>query len=353
MSDSSAPRHALRVSTLTEAGHPAWDRFVLGHEHGSPFHMTAWMKSIQETYGFRPWYLEASEGGRTRGVLPLFLVKSPLMGKALISVPFGVYGGALSDSPEAAARLRAEVVRLGRELGVQHVELRNAYPEQALGFAPVERYVTFTQGIGADEEALLQSIPRKVRYMVRKALKEEFTTRRQSTDYGAFIDLYTRNLRRLGTPSFPKKHFDALRRHFGGAVDVREVVYRGEVAAAVLTFYFRDQVMPYYGASDPKFHALAPNNFMYFDLMRWGGANGFRTFDFGRSKISSGGSYDFKGHWGMQERVLPYEMLLVKRKELPDFSPRNPLFELPIKIWQRLPLAVTRAVGPYFLRMVP
>jgi hypothetical protein len=120
-----------------------------------------------------------------------------------------------------------------------------------------------------------------------------------------------------------------------------------------MTFYFRDQVMPYYGASDPEFNAAAPNNFMYYDLMRWGGKNGYRVFDFGRSKKSGSGSYDFKAHWGMLERELPYEILLVKRKELPNFSPNNPRFNLAIRIWQHLPLAVTRRLGPYFVRLVP
>ena len=104
--------------------------------------------------------------------------------------------------------------------------------------------------------------------------------------------------------------------------------------AAVLSFYFSDQVLPYYGASDPKFNTLAPNNFMYFDLMRWGGQNGYSIFDFGRSKKVKG-SYDFKSHWGMMERELPYELMLIKRKQIPNYTPTNPVFQLPILCWQR------------------
>jgi hypothetical protein len=135
-------------------------------------------------------------------------------------------------------------------------------------------------------------------------------------------------------------------------VDIREVKLDGKSIAAVLTFYFRDQVLPYYGASDPQFNAAQPNNFMYFDLMRWGGGNGYRIFDFGRSKRVKG-SYDFKAHWGMVERELPYEVMLIERKELPNFTPVNPLFRLPILCWQRLPLAITRALGPWLVRFVP
>jgi hypothetical protein len=144
-----------------------------------------------------------------------------------------------------------------------------------------------------------------------------------------------------------------LLKHFGEAADVREVRLGDHVASAVLSFYFRDQVVPYYGASDQAMNALAPNNFMYYDLMCSAARSGYTVFDFGRSKKNGSGSYDFKAHWGMAERDLPYEMLLVKRKELPNFSPTNPIFNAPRKLWAHLPLAVTRALGPLFIRLVP
>jgi len=242
--------------------------------------------------------------------------------------------------------------QLSESLQVDYTELRNAYPEQCAGFASVTRHVTFRQRLGPDEAELLETVPRKTRRMVRKSLENSLVTRQQKTNFHGFENLYSENLRRLGTPSFPPRHFAALIRNFGDMVDIREVLHEDRVIAAVMTFYFRDQVLPYYGASDPEYNALAPNNYMYFDLMRWAGKNGYVWFDFGRSKKISG-SHDFKSHWGMEERDLPYEMLLVKRKSLPDINPNATQFELPIKIWRKLPLRVTRALGPTFLRLVP
>jgi FemAB-related protein (PEP-CTERM system-associated) len=258
--------------------------------------------------------------------------------------------GSLPNAPGSAGGYLPE---WGKEIKVKHVELRNAYPEQCLGFSRLTRYVTFTQRIGPDEEAVLESIPRKTRYMVRKALKSDLSTRIQTTGLGAFEELYSRNLRKLGTPSFPSRHFQRLMANFREMIDVREVVSGEQVVAAVMTFYFRDHLFPYYGASDPSYNAKGPNNFMYYDLMRWGGRNGYQTFDFGRSKKEGSGSYDFKAHWGMMERELPYEILLINRKSLPNYSPTNPRFQLTIKLWQHLPLRVTRALGPALIRLVP
>ncbi|MBV9264857.1 MAG: FemAB family PEP-CTERM system-associated protein [Acidobacteriaceae bacterium] len=345
-------RPEVLVGELDAARSDAWDEYVLSHPFGSPFHLNAWRKSIEETFRYKPVYLMATRAGQICGVLPLFIVKTPLLGKVLLSTPFAVYGGALTDDTETQEALRNEVVKLAHRLKVQYVELRNAHEDQVMGFERVCRYVTFTQDVCANEDKVLESIPRKTRYMVRKSLKQGFATR-VAENPNAFEDLYAKNLRKLGTPSFPSKFFRCLRENFAGEVDIREVILDGKLASSVLTFYFRDQALPYYGASDPEFNAVAPNNFMYYDLMRWSGANGYRTFDFGRSKKNVGGSYEFKSHWGMVERELPYEMLLVKRKQLPNFTPANPAFSLPLKIWRNLPLSVTRAIGPFFLRMIP
>jgi FemAB-related protein (PEP-CTERM system-associated) len=296
-------------------------------------------------------YLLAEDGEKIRGVLPMFYVKNILVKSALISSPFAVYGGILADSADAARSLRSAAERLGRDLGVQHIEFRNSQLEQCVGEPNINGYVSFTQKIGPDQEAILEAIPRKTRAIVRKALKLGFATR-VTRDLGTFEALYSQNLRRLGTPCFPHKYFESLLKHFGSSVDIRECELAGNVVSAVLTFYFRDQILPYYGASDPNFNSSGPNNFMYFDHMRWGGQNGYQVYDFGRSRRHSG-SYEFKAHWGMVERNLPYEMVLVRRKALPNFSPSNPKYQLAMSVWQKLPLAITRALGPSLLRLVP
>ena len=345
-------RDVAVIRELTADDHGPWDRFVTEHPCGSPFHLIAWKKSIEKTFGYRAIYLIAERQDQVCGVLPLFLVSNLLTGKRLISSPFAVYGGVLADSDENRMSLVERAKQLGSQFQVKDIELRNAWESQCTGLPRLSRYVTFAQEIGPDEEAVLNSIPRKTRAAVRKSLKEDLSSRQELNDIAAFEDLYSRNLRRLGTPCFPKSHFATLLENFKGMSDIREITLNGKVVAAVLSFYFRDQVLPYYGASDPAYNAAQPNNFMYFDLMRWGGQNGYRTFDFGRSKRVKG-SYDFKSHWGMVERELPYEVHLVKSKELPNYSPANPAFRLPILCWQRLPLGLTKVLGPKLIRHVP
>ena len=204
----------LRVIDLEAQDQARWTEYVASHPLGTPFHELAWKESIEATYGYRPVYLMAESGGRIEGVLPLFLVKNLLMGKALLSTPFAVYGGALASSREALAALAGEAADRARKLGVQYLELRNFHPDQVAGFQPVTRYVTFHQPIGATEDEILGQIPRKTRRMVRKAMGCSYEVR-QAADFRPFFDLYSSNLRRLGTPCFPRRHFAELLRRFG------------------------------------------------------------------------------------------------------------------------------------------
>lgn len=349
---SAGTARARCVRRLRSADFQAWDEFALKHRYGSPFHLISWKKTIEETFRYRPAYLAAMEGDRIQGILPLFYVRNPVIGKALISTPFAVYGGVLAESPAVARRLYERAKRLGTKLSVDYIELRNAFAEQCVGEPNVSRYVTFVQQVGPDEESLLAELPKKTRNTVRKSLKQPFTIEYRVTDPANFDRVHSRNMRRLGTPSFPRKYFERLQANFGHMVDIREVRLGCEVVAVSLSFLFRDQMHTYHAAADTRYNAMAPNTFLYYDHLRWAGQNGYKLFDFGRSKRDTG-PFEFKKHWNTSMRELPYEIVLIRRKALPNFSPANPRFRLAIRMWSRLPLPLARLMSRWVLRLFP
>ncbi len=347
-----APDGELLVREFRESDAEAWDALVSRHPHGSPFHLMAWRKTIEETFRYRPIYLTAADRTGIRGVLPLFHVKNVVLGSAFISTPFAVYGGILAETAEAREALYTSALQLAREQAVDYVEFRNAFPEQCGGTPNVSRYVSFSQPIMPTAEATLASLPKKTRNLVRKALKQHFQMQYQVQDLRHFENLYATNMRRLGTPCFPREYFQNLLRNFGKLVDVREVWLDGKPMAASLNFLFRNDMHIYYAAADTRFNELGPNTYMYFDHLRWAGENGYETFDFGRCKRGTG-VFEFKRHWNTVMRELPYEIALVKRKQLPNFSPANPRFGVAIKLWRQLPLSITRLAGPKLVRLFP
>jgi FemAB-related protein (PEP-CTERM system-associated) len=342
----------IQVRAFGSEDGPQWDAFVHRHPHGTPFHLAAWKLCMEDTFGYRSMYLIATEGGELQGVLPLFLVQNLMIKKALISSPFAVYGGALAESREVLHALIDHAQTLGDELGVEYIELRNGYPEQAAAAPNVDRYATFTKVLSDTEDGLLETIPKKTRNMVRKALKTPFTTRIETENIENFERLHSTTMRRLGTPCFPKEHFRKILQNFRGMVDIREVRLKEQVMAVSMNFYFRQTMHTYYAAADPEFNALAPNTYMYFDHLLWAGQNGYKTFEFGRSKRGTG-AFEFKTHWGTEMRALPYHMLLLRGQDVPNYSPTNSKFSLAINVWKRLPMPVTRMLGPRLIGMFP
>jgi FemAB-related protein (PEP-CTERM system-associated) len=327
-----------------------WDEFVDGHPDGTFFHRSGWLRVLGSTFPYRPASVMALEGDRVRAVLPLFRVPHLTRGHSLVSTPFGVYGGVLGD-PEASDFLLAHAREQGERLGARYVELRH---ERAIGELPVkELYVTFRRPIHPTDEENMAAIPRNQRRSIRVALKHGLESRMGDLDLlPDFYDVYSQSVRNLGTPVFPRRLFESLLRDVEPRPKILGVFHQGSMVAGVLTFFYRDQVLPYYGGAVRRAFPLAANDYMYWTLMQYGREHGYRVFDFGRSKVDSG-SYHFKRHWGFEPSPLAYQYCLLRQKALPDLTPRNPAFAWPIRVWRRMPLRLTQWIGPKLVRYFP
>ncbi|MCB1799245.1 MAG: FemAB family PEP-CTERM system-associated protein, partial [Gammaproteobacteria bacterium] len=271
-----------------------------------------------------------------------------LFGHSLISVPFCVYGGVLADDEQVRMALEAHAVQLAERLGVDHLEVRNDHPVRDDWPRKDQLYVTFRRELSPDHEANMNAIPRKQRAMVRKGIKAGLVGE-VDDDIEHLYRAYSESVRNLGTPVFPKAHFRAIRVEFGDDVDVVTVRHRGDVVASVMNYYFRDQVLPFYGGGISAARELAANDFMYWEVMRRAVERGCRLFDFGRSKVDTG-SYSFKKHWGFEPQPLSYEYHLVRATQIPDLNPNNPKYRVFINAWKRLPIGVSRMIGPWLAK---
>ncbi|MDE2225162.1 MAG: FemAB family PEP-CTERM system-associated protein [Xanthomonadaceae bacterium] len=334
------------ATRLERGGEARWDAFVAQAPQATFFHRAAW-RDVIERLRHRCHYLYAERGGEITGVLPLAEIRSRLFGHALISTPFCVYGGAVASDAESGACLTEAAVALAGELRVGYLELRDRelrHPDWPVK----DLYVGFRKAIHPDDDANLKAIPRKQRAMVRKGIGLGLEARHDGA-LDDFYRVYAESVRNLGTPVLPRGHYARLQQTFGEDCEVTVVRHQGQAVAAVMSFYFRDEVHPYYGGSVWHGRDLAANDFMYWAVMQRAAARGARLFDFGRSKQDTG-SYHFKKHWGFEPVPLPYAYHLVRAREVPNVSPTNSKYQLFIKGWQRLPLPVSRALGPLLAR---
>lgn len=340
-------RPALIVRQLGAADRPRWDAFVEQCPEGTFFHLSAWQDIIEHVFRHRTFFLFAERAGEVVGVLPLAQVKSRLFGHSLVSLPFCVYGGIAGDA-DAVPALEAEAEAIALRLGVAHLEYRNVRPRHA-DWPRQDLYVSFRKAILPDVEANMTAIPRKQRAMVRKGIKNGLVSR---IDHGVddFFALYADNVLRHGTPALPRRFFEHLRNAFGERCEVLTVTdAAGTPLSSVLSFYFRDEVLPYYAGDAVAARDVAANDFKYWELMRRACERGVRVFDYGRSKIGTG-PYGFKKNWGFEPQPLSYEYRLYKRDTVPQNNPMNPKYRAFIALWRRLPIGIANTLGPHIVR---
>ena len=256
-----------------------------------------------------------------------------------------------ASAPTRCIRSRARATSksaLAEELDVDYLEYRTGAATHAGWASKPDLYVLFKKPIESDPEKNMLASPRKQRAMVRKGIQNGLHSE-VGLDTARLYRVYSESLRNLGTPVFSEKYFRLLAERFRDCCEVLTVIDDGQPIAAVLSFFFRDEVLPYYGGGTAQARQRAANDFMYWEVMRRAAARDARLFDFGRSKYGTG-SFDFKKFWGFTPEPLHYQYKLQPGCAIPDHNPLNPKYRLFIAAWKRLPLPVANLLGPVVVR---
>ena len=328
----------------------AWDDYVMRHDTSAIFHMSGWGRSVSKSMGHDCYYLYAEKDEKIIGILPLIHIKSRLFGNSLVSVAFSIGGGPLFDDQETLVLLDAEAKKIADELGVDAMEYRQIKRCHDDWPIKAETYSTFRKVLSADNEENMLSIPRKQRAMVRKGIKFGLTY-----DIDENVDrlfhLYSTSVRNLGTPVFPKSLFKALKDEFKDDCEILTVCTKnGEAISSVMSFYFKQEIVPYYGGGGASARSYAANDFMYWSVMEHAvSARSVALFDFGRSKNGTG-AFSFKKNWGFEPTPLEYEYYLREGDDIPEVNPLNPKYKLMINTWQKLPLPIANFLGPFIAK---
>lgn len=338
----------VSVQPLTDADFARWDAFVLATPAATFCHRAGWKRVIERAFGHRSHYAYAERNGEITGVLPLTEIRSRLFGHALVSSAFQVYGGPVATDEDSRRALVNYATGLLYSTGADHLEFRSIEPSTP-GFLVKEGlYVTFRREISGDHEANMNAIPRKQRAVVRKGIANALTIR-VGHDWRTLHRIYAESVRNLGTPVFSAKYFAILCEEFGDDAEILVVEDQGSPIAAVLSFYFRHEILPYYGGGTPAARTRAGNDIMYWEVMKRAADKGCRIFDFGRSKEGTG-AYNFKKNWGFTPTPLNYEFKLRIGNAIPDLNPLNPKYKLMIDTWKRLPLPLANVIGPFIVK---
>ena len=336
----------------------AWDAYALSAGVDGHFHAYAWRNVIWRALKHRPHYLIARRQGSVTGILPLFDVRSRLFGRSLISVPFLNGGGILADDDASAIALLRRADDLVRQGGYRYAELRHrqAFP-LAGDLACRQHKVAMRLSLPDHPDSLFERFKAKLRSQVRRPVKAG--ARAQiingqnivSRDIDNFYQVFSENMRDLGTPVFPKSLFRETSGSFGEQAWLTIVWLDGHPAAAGLMVGFGDAVEMIWASSLRCFNRLAVNMLLYWEAMRTAIEQGYRTFDFGRC-TEDGPTHRFKAQWGAEPVPLHW-YYAGDTDRIPDVSPTNPRFHIAVRAWQNLPIPIANRLGPVIARSLP
>lgn len=339
---------AIRVERFR--GDPAeWDAFVATQADATHCHAFAWREVMEDVLGHECVYLCAvDEGGETVGALPLVRVRSRLTGDRLISMPFLNAGGPVG-SVAARRALAARGLGLARRLGVDVLELR---VRRSLDGWPASGHkVRVTIRLTPDIDAVWRAFPSKLRSQVRRPLKDGMVARFGPEHLDAFHDVLSRNMRRLGTPVLPAPFFGRAVAALGDAALVGVVYAGGRPVAAGFGVRWGRELELTWASSLREFARSSPNMLLYWSFMERAAAAGAEVFDFGRSSPGTG-PHRFKLQWGGEDEILPWARWSAGGEPVAAYADRRALRWASLA-WRRLPLSVTRRLGPRLARLLP
>ncbi len=338
------------VANTAPAG---WDEFVEKSPESSIYHRADWLNLVSNTFGHRVHFIAVrTDAGSLRGVLPLVQQRSLLFGNFLTSLPFFNYGGPLFDSADAYQALLSEAELLARRLGVRHVELRTQL-EDGLGWMHRDDKVTLIRDLPSSVGALSAEMGSKLRSQIRRVERENPVIRKGGVELaGSFYHVFSRNMRDLGTPVYPRRFFEDLLRSFPGDCRIVCVELRGVPSAAGFLITHKGTTEIPWASCLTEMKPLGANMRLYWECLCEALSLGSKRFDFGRSSVDAG-TYRFKLQWGAKPVPLHWYYWLPSGSELPQLHHGNARLALAIRVWKRLPLWACEALGPHLIRNLP
>jgi len=328
----------------------AIEELLEAHPAPSQGHRPQWLDILRDGLGHRPTPITARRDGQVVGWLPMVETRSLLFGRRIVSLPFVSEAGVLAEDHRTAEALVNEAEVLAGQSRAADVELRHREPVDVDRLNATRRNkVGMTLGLAGNGEAMWSTIPSKVRNLVRKSEKLGVTTRIGGAELlDPFFRIFARNLRDLGTPVLPKRLFRCILDRLRDDAEIVVAQYEGRVVASALLVHGRGVTEVPTASSLRPFNFTNANMALYWRLLTRSIERGSETFDFGRSTEDSG-PHRFKRQWKAEPHRLGWQRIDVAANGEPVCR-EDERFGLAIKAWRRMPIWMTRGLGPMISR---
>lgn len=333
----------MRVEYLTDGDAARWDAYVEPRA-AAVTDLFAWRFVVREAYGIRSHFLAAVDADQIVGTLALFEIRHPLFGHYFATAVFGTDGGLNFDSDSARDALVAEARTLAAREGGAYTLIRARSVELG-GVETDRRYSTALLDLTGDPELVWRELPSKTRNQVRRGTREGFSVSAGDGELAPFFHVFHRHMRALGSPAHGMRFYEAIQRHFAARAEFLAVRDARQIVGGALVFYVNGVASNYHSVTLREFNPRCANYLLYWRIIELAIGRGCRQLDMGRSETNST-QLAFKKNWTSRVEPLQYHYLLAGARDAPRLDPHNPRYRLAIACWKRLPLFLTRALGP-------
>ncbi len=338
--------------TLLSNEDDAWNRYVESTPAASLYHHAKWKSLIHNVFGHECYYFYArNNNGEIIGILPLVRLKSRLFGDFMVSMPYFNSGGAIANSLSIEQKLMQAANMHAQNLGVNHIEYRDDIARDNL---PVRtEKVNMILSLPATHNDLWLTFTSKLRSQIKRSQRED-----AQVSFGGveclddFYTVFSQNMRDLGTPVYGKSFFRKILQTFPQHSKIVIIGMGKRPVAAAFLLGYKDALEIPWASTIREVNHLSMNMLLYWEVLKFAIESQYQYFDFGRSSKNAG-TFRFKQQWGAKPKQLYWHYWLPENSGLPELNPANPKYKLFINLWKRLPLNITKLVGPYIVKNLP
>ena len=343
----------MRVRTSDIKDSDRIDIYLNSSDQSSLYHNHLWGEVIWKSFNQKSYYLLCEdEDGSIQGVLPLVHLKSLLFGNILASMPYFNYGGIITKKEAPRDLLIHEAIRIAKEKNSNYLELRQEEPLNN-GFTVKTNKVSMRLSLPKSPEELWKSFPSKLRSQIRVPQKAGMNVRiGRLEELDNFYTVFSINMRDLGTPVYPLRFFRNILQCFPENTRICTVYQENMPIASGFLAGWKDKLEIPWASSLRQFNRKSPNMLLYWSCMAFACEQGYAIFDFGRSTAGES-TFRFKEQWGALPVPLYWHYWMPRDQPVPDLTTNNRKYRIAIKLWKKLPLPVTRFLGPRIVKSIP
>lgn len=344
----------MTITELEEKDRPAWDTYVRKSTHGLPQHLSGWRDILEKCYGYETCYLMATDDGRVVGVLPLFFVRSFLVGSSATTMP----GGLCADDTDVGTALIARGKEIARQAKLKRLVIQDTRQAWPGDLYTTSDHVSWVVDVRAGADAVWKALHKNIRRQVRMARNNGLTVEidRTGERLAEFHDVLSRFAHQVGTPLFGRDFPQRVVETFPGEFTITVVYQEKQPVGAYFSLVMRNRSWGTWGGTLHEYLKQRAVYLAYWEVLNDAAASGYHFVDMGRSPAGSGPS-KFKGQWGGVSIPI-YQQVAAIGNEQPDAGivervKKDTKLQFFMQIWPKLPFPVAQFLGPKLRRHVP